>query len=125
MDEEKAIEIVKNITESDLLNCWSGGNEEYKAIQVILNLVKTLQKDLTIVDEYASLLGDILCDYDGYYDPETKKGSLEGLASLVDEAMDYCDKIRNRDTTSIMYEDCNDNKYNILHEKIKEEENNG
>lgn len=125
MNEEKAIEKIKNITKDDLLNCCDSRDEKYEAIQIVLNLVKTLQRDLIIVDEYASLLWDILCDYDGYYDPETKKGSLEGLAGLVDEAMEYCNKIRNRDVKSIMYEDCNDNKYNILGEKIEEEENNG
>lgn len=28
----------------------------------------------------------LLYDYDGYYDPKTKKGNAEALASLIDDA---------------------------------------
>lgn len=42
-DEEKeAIEIVKGITEDDLLNYWEGAEEPYNAIQTILNLIENL-----------------------------------------------------------------------------------
>lgn len=77
------------------------------------------EKELEIVDEYAHLLWGILCDYDGYYDPETKQGSLEGLASLVDESIETCNRIRDRNTTTEIYIGGNGKKYNILHEELK------
>lgn len=89
----------------------------------ILELLNLKNRHIKIADEYANLLWGILCDYDGYYDSKTKQGSLEGLASLVDTAMDICDKIRDKDDRSIIFKG-NDN-YNILYETINKEENNG
>lgn len=37
---KKAIEIVKGISEDDLLNYWEGPEEPYNAIQVVLNLIQ-------------------------------------------------------------------------------------
>ena len=45
-EEKKAIEIVKNITEDDLLNYWEGPVEPYNAIQTILQLVEKQQKEI-------------------------------------------------------------------------------
>ena len=39
-EEKKAIEIVKGISEDDLLNYWEGPEEYYNAIQVVLNLIQ-------------------------------------------------------------------------------------
>jgi len=40
-------------------------------------------KDLENRIQDASFL---LCDWDGYYDPETKRGNVEELAKLIEEA---------------------------------------
>ena len=88
-------------------------------INSLLQLIQEQQKELEIVDKYAQNLWQILSDYDGYYDEETKQGSLEGLAGLVDEAMDTCKKIIRRDTKSVIYTGGNNKKYNILMEEIK------
>ena len=39
-EEKKAIEIVKGISEDDLLNYWEGPEEPYNAIQIALKLIK-------------------------------------------------------------------------------------
>ena len=44
-EEKKAIEIVKGITEDDLLNYWEGPEEPYNAIQIILNLIEKQSKE--------------------------------------------------------------------------------
>lgn len=117
---EKAISRLQYIIKVSKETAYDIMYSEYdiEKTETVLNYIKELERELKIVDEYASLLWDILCDYDGYYDPETKQGSLGGLASLVDEAMNICDKIRDRDTTSVMYEDVDGKKFNILHEEI-------
>lgn len=38
MSEEEIIKILNEITSDDLLNCWEGGEQEYKAIQGLLDL---------------------------------------------------------------------------------------
>lgn len=45
-EDKKAIEILKEITTDDLLNCWEGGEKEYNAIQTILNLIQSQQKEI-------------------------------------------------------------------------------
>lgn len=45
-EDKKAIEILKEITTNDLLNCWEGGEKEYNAIQTALNLIKSQQKEI-------------------------------------------------------------------------------
>jgi len=52
-EEEKAFEIVKNITEDDLLDCWDYGEKEFKAIQIILNLTEKQRKE---IDEKTTIL---------------------------------------------------------------------
>ena len=39
-EEKSAIEIVKGISEDDLLNYWEGSEEPYNAIQVVINLIQ-------------------------------------------------------------------------------------
>lgn len=45
-EEKKAIEIVKGITEDDLLNYWEGPEEPYNAIQIILNIIEKKSKEI-------------------------------------------------------------------------------
>ena len=87
-DEEKeAIEIVKGITEDDLLNYWEGPEEPYNAIQTALNLIKKQQKE---IEELKN--ADLTTVYlNGVYDGEKKvkdkiKAKIEELEKLNDEA---------------------------------------
>jgi len=50
-EEKKAIEILKNMTQDDLLDCWDQGEEEYNAIQTILNLIEKQQKEIEKLDK--------------------------------------------------------------------------
>ena len=50
-EEKKAIEIVKGITEDDLLNYWYGPEEPYNAIQTVLNLLDKQQKEIEVLRE--------------------------------------------------------------------------
>lgn len=45
-DVEKAANIVRNITEDDLLNYWEGPEEPYNAIQTVLNELKYVKAEL-------------------------------------------------------------------------------
>lgn len=91
----------------------------FGVLALLVYRIEKQQKELEIVDKYAQNLWQILSDYDGYYDEETKQGSLEGLAGLVDESMDTCKKIIRRDTKSVIYTGGNDKKYNILMEEVE------
>lgn len=51
-EEKKAIEIVKNIKEKDLLDCWDYGEEEYKSIQILLNLIEKQDKIINEMTEW-------------------------------------------------------------------------
>ena len=51
-EEKKAIEIVKGITEDDLLNYWEGPEEPYNAIQTVLNLIEKKSKEIEELKEY-------------------------------------------------------------------------
>ena len=59
-EEKKAIEIVKNIEEKDLLDCWDQGEEEYKSIQILLNLIEKQQAELDKEKEKNKELTDII-----------------------------------------------------------------
>ena len=50
-EEKKAIEIVKGITEDDLLNYWEGPEEPYNAIQIILNIIEKKSKEIEELKE--------------------------------------------------------------------------
>ena len=50
-EEREAIEIVKGITEDDLLNYWEGSEEPYNAIQIILNLIEKQQKEIEEINK--------------------------------------------------------------------------
>lgn len=39
MNLEEVVKILRDITSDDLLNCWEGGEEEYNAIQTVLNYI--------------------------------------------------------------------------------------
>lgn len=45
-EQEEAIKICSKITGDDLLNCWEGGEKEYKAIQVVLKLIEKQKAEI-------------------------------------------------------------------------------
>lgn len=57
-EEKKAIDIVKNITEDDLLNYWEGPEEPYNAIQTVLNLIEKQQEQLQEKDKVIDLMAE-------------------------------------------------------------------
>ena len=67
-EEKKAIEIVKGITEDDLLDYWEGPEEPYNAIQIVLNLIEKQSKE---IEELKN--ADLTTVYlNGFYDGEKK-----------------------------------------------------
>ena len=59
-EEKKAIEIVKGITEDDLLDYWEGPEEPYNAIQIVLNLIEKQQKEIEKKDKIIDLMAEQL-----------------------------------------------------------------
>lgn len=43
---KNAINIVNNITEDDLINCYEGGEKEYDAIRIVLNFIEDLKAEI-------------------------------------------------------------------------------
>jgi hypothetical protein len=75
MELKEAIETLEGLIEpqSTLL-----GSFDKEAIKTALEELDKLNKRI----EYAL---DFAYDYDGYYNPETKKGNAEGLAMTIDD----------------------------------------
>ena len=101
--------IVKLIVEKYFLNSKNNS---------CLTSEEKLKRENKIMEEYARLLYDILLDYDGYYDEELKTGSIEGLVSLIDTAMDFCKLILTKDDKKKIY-----GNYNIIWEDLDNEKN--
>ena len=90
-------------------------------LRLLLDYITNLQEEnerlnrrIQIKDAWAGLLIDIGYDYDGY-------NKAENLKSLIDELIDYADKIQKEDDTTIIYEEPDGKTYNILDEEIKGE----
>ena len=93
MELEKAIDILKENRDvakqradgleknklTDFLDMqYKINKEDYEAIDTVLAELNKLNERI----EYALA---IAYDYDGYYNPETKKGNAEGLAMTIDD----------------------------------------
>lgn len=83
--------------------------------------VNELKRKIKIKDEYIKLLIDILYDYDGEYDKEKQKGSIIGLAELIDMTCDYLNLALQCDDKEAIYTNFNDAELNILFEEINHE----
>ena len=78
--------------------------------------MKDLERQIQIMEKYFELIIDIGCDYDGF-------NTTESLKSLIDELCRYASLGRVANDTEVIYstledEFGNEEKYNILHEKI-------
>lgn len=67
-EEKKAIEIVKGITEDDLLNYWEGPEEPYNAIQTLLNLIKKQSKEIEELKEENRKKSIVIIEYQDLYE---------------------------------------------------------
>ena len=86
-EEKKAIEIVKGITEDDLLDYWEGPEEPYNAIQIVLNLIEKQQKE---IEELKN--ADLTTVYlNGFYDGEKKvKDKIKAKIEIRKEEKENC-----------------------------------
>lgn len=78
MELEKAIEILKDYADWTSMLKTQRPDCVGEAIDTVLAELNKLNERL----EYALA---IAYDYDGYYNPETKKGNAEGLAMTIDD----------------------------------------
>ena len=74
--------------------------------------IAELERQIKIKDNYLKLIYDLGYDYDGFYEASS-------LRDLIDQLIEYSDQALNCDDTSKIYEDCYENNYNVLFEKIE------
>ncbi|MGN1301531.1 MAG: hypothetical protein ACI4U9_03295 [Clostridia bacterium] len=79
--------------------------------------IDQLKRKVDIKDGYCRLIVDLGADYDGW-------DTVDSLKSLIDNLVDYAKRAVKNDDKYAVYEGVNDTKYNILCEKLKEEETN-
>lgn len=77
---------------------------------------KEMERQIRIMEKYFELICDLGYDYDGC-------NTVEGLKSLIDELVRLASLGRVANDTEVIYstledEEGNEEKYNILHEKI-------
>ena len=124
-DIEVLEELIEYLERNDVQDIMCDTTPEIQAIENLLKerqsdkeKIKDLERKLKIKDEYMELIRDILYDYDGYYDEETKKGSIEGLASLVDLTIEYLGYSLKANDKKEMYQNAKGEKLNILFEEL-------
>lgn len=97
MTEEEAIKTLKNISTDDLLDCWDYGEEEYNAIQIILNLIEKQSKE---IDELKSDNYELNNRINDLLDIENKiKNKIEEIKNI-----NFNDYTRCQDGNEIKYE---------------------
>ena len=64
---------------------------------------RKISEKLKIKDEYLKLIIGLAGDYDGFYNPETKQGSAEDLAGLIDELVYYATCALKNDPTKLPF----------------------
>lgn len=83
------------------------------AIKSVLEENKLLKRQNKIKNEYCSLIWNLGIDYDGL-------NTVESLKDLIGELVDYAIKAQTNNDKTVEYEGGNNEKYNILREKIDE-----
>ena len=81
MELSEAIEILKDYADWTSMLRTKCPDCTGEAIDVVLSELNKLNKRI----EYAL---DFAVDYDGYYNPDTKQGNVEGLAMTIDDMVD-------------------------------------
>ena len=102
MTEDYAVSVLKQDLEHHKLN--NKDMEEIRAIEFILRC-------LQIKNEYLSLIYMIGVDYDGLEKPDS-------LKELIDELIDYANKARRDEDTTVEYIRGHGKKLNILREPL-------
>ena len=112
-EEKKAIKMLdKFITEHKFYNIKHSDNLEDN-IEIVLNLIDKLQRQIKIKDNYFDMIYFVGADYDGYE-------KAKDLKSVIDDLVDYAIKGKNNDDKSQMYMNGSGKPENILFEGIKE-----
>ena len=88
--------------------------EIYKMGISAMEEIEKLKRENKIMENYLQLIIDIGYDYDGYND-------VEGLKSIIDELVQYASLGKNKNDKKSMSIDGNNKRYNILGEKIGED----
>lgn len=69
-EEKKAIEILKGISEDDLLNYWEGPEEPYNAIQVVLNLIQKQDTEINKLNKEKEYYKKLYNESYNFLDPK-------------------------------------------------------
>lgn len=86
----------------------------FKSKEELVRMITLLEEQVEIKDRYCGLIRDISFDYDGL-----KK--VDDLKALIDQLFTWAGCSIRNDLETIIYENSND-KYNIMGEKVKENE---
>ncbi len=80
MNEHDAIARIKRLSHS--INC---ADEIAEVIERLIKERDEVQNELNALTKRIGDASILLCDWDGYYNPETGKGNVEELAKLIEE----------------------------------------
>ena len=80
MNEHDAIARIKRLSHS--INC---ADEIAEVIERLIKERDEVQRELNALTKRIGDASILLCDWDGYYNPETGKGNVEELANLIEE----------------------------------------
>ena len=80
MDIEKAIDILRAYR--------VGGYGTLMDIRVMFEAIDVVLAELNKLNKRIEYALDFAVDYDGYYNPDTKRGNAEGLAMTIDDMVD-------------------------------------
>ena len=80
MDIENAIDILRA--------CRVGGYGTLMHIRVMFEAIDVVLAELNKLNKRIEYALDFAVDYDGYYNPDTKQGNVEGLAMTIDDMVD-------------------------------------
>jgi hypothetical protein len=80
VNEHDAIARIKRLSHS--INC---ADEIAEVIERLIKERDEVQRELNALTKRIGDASILLCDWDGYYNPETGKGNVEELAKLIEE----------------------------------------
>ena len=113
-EQREAIDILKEITEKDLLNYWEGPEKPYNAIQIVLSLIKEQQEEI----EKDKELKQRLCkEVNQVYEEGEKKDKQIDLMAESIELQQYanidtsnldlvCEKLKCNKKCELVKKDC-------------------
>lgn len=105
-------EILKGLIDKQPHELTGETKKLFEAIMKIADERDQLKRDFEIKNNYLELLCDIGYDYDGC-------NTVESLKELIDELIKFAELALKNNDKEVMYIGANEQKYNILHEKIE------